>query len=257
MTELALIALGIYLISKVRSSRVLPPLDTALPDLPPGRRDLVCPWFWSDRPGIFNVVPLGPGSRSRWLTMCDLWRQVAKDELKIDELKSGIGKQKGTKQQKANAVKVIEDQIKQLRNAQAFNMKEAKRIAKIQRKLEAKYFTMLKNQFSDQEINAFYEQRKTEIINRIWPKTDTQIVPIVSPGNSTALDPGTKITFDPGMGNKYDRDQMNKKPDLYKRPWWEADKKRIAAPPGKRVSSTGNIYYEYRINRSDEPGRNI
>ena len=35
------------------------------------------------------------------------------------------------------------------------------------------------------------------------------------------------------------------------------DKKRKALTPGKRISSSGNIYYEYRKNRSDKPGKMI
>lgn len=33
------------------------------------------------------------------------------------------------------------------------------------------------------------------------------------------------------------------------------DKKRKAMPPGKRVSATGKIYYEYRRNRADKDRR--
>ena len=33
------------------------------------------------------------------------------------------------------------------------------------------------------------------------------------------------------------------------------DAKRKALVPGKRISSAGNVYYEYRKNRSDNPGR--
>ena len=35
------------------------------------------------------------------------------------------------------------------------------------------------------------------------------------------------------------------------------DKARKALPPGKRISKTGNVYYEYRRNRSDLPGEKI
>lgn len=35
----------------------------------------------------------------------------------------------------------------------------------------------------------------------------------------------------------------------------EIDEKRDALPPGKRISKTGKIYYEYRKNRSDLRGR--
>jgi hypothetical protein len=32
------------------------------------------------------------------------------------------------------------------------------------------------------------------------------------------------------------------------------DKRKTANPPGKRISENGNVYYEYRKNRSDKPG---
>ena len=35
------------------------------------------------------------------------------------------------------------------------------------------------------------------------------------------------------------------------------DAKRKALVPGKRISSSGKVYYEYRKNRSDKPGRLI
>lgn len=35
------------------------------------------------------------------------------------------------------------------------------------------------------------------------------------------------------------------------------DKKRDALAPGKRISKSGNVYYEYRKNRSDLTGKKI
>ena len=35
------------------------------------------------------------------------------------------------------------------------------------------------------------------------------------------------------------------------------DLTKIAFPPGKRVSKSGKIYYEFRANRSDMPGTNL
>lgn len=35
------------------------------------------------------------------------------------------------------------------------------------------------------------------------------------------------------------------------------DKKRVAKPPGRRLSKTGHIYYERRRNRSDMPGTRL
>lgn len=37
----------------------------------------------------------------------------------------------------------------------------------------------------------------------------------------------------------------------------EADKERDAFPPGKRVAKDGDIYYEYRKNRTDKIGKKI
>lgn len=251
MTELLLIGLGIYLLTKGTSAaRSLPMIDTATPEFPGGApKHLVCPWFWKQRPAIFNTVPLNPYSRSNWLALCGLWRNIEENKLDIQRLE--------VDQTKANDPKQIEKAIKELKNENTFLFNETKRIANKQRNIEARYYQFLKLNFSDQEINDFYETRKKEIIDRIWPKKDTQVVPIVSPGNSTAIDSSAKITFDPGMGSKYDRNWLNQNPKGYGMPWYKADKKRTAAPPGKRVSESGNVYYEYRINRSDEPGVNI
>lgn len=38
---------------------------------------------------------------------------------------------------------------------------------------------------------------------------------------------------------------------------YNLDRKRKALPPGKRISRSGKVYYEYRANRSDLPGRNV
>jgi hypothetical protein len=35
------------------------------------------------------------------------------------------------------------------------------------------------------------------------------------------------------------------------------DKKRVALPPGKRISKTGKEYFEYRKSRSDIPGLKV
>ena len=34
----------------------------------------------------------------------------------------------------------------------------------------------------------------------------------------------------------------------------QADKRKKALPPGQRISKDGNVYYEYRVNRSDKKG---
>ena len=35
------------------------------------------------------------------------------------------------------------------------------------------------------------------------------------------------------------------------------DKQRSALPPGKRISKNGNVYYEYRKNRTDRRGSRL
>ncbi|NBT88366.1 MAG: hypothetical protein EBT51_08710 [Flavobacteriaceae bacterium] len=268
MEEIVLIALGIYLLRKggVPDYKSLPS-GPELWDLiliangqqgqPKGPDHLVCPWLWKKRPAIFNVVPINSKSRDNWLNLCDLWREIRSLGLDIEKYQAQIptGKEEDVTQ--------LEQLIKNAKNRQAFLLKETKRIADIQKRTEALYQRSLQNTFSENEIKDFYLKRKSEIEQGIWPKNDTQVVPIVSPAGGgrdrKAIDRGP---IDPGngvvqMGTKYDRDWLNKNPSGYDMPWYKADKKRIAAPPGKRVSSTGNVYYEYRINRSDEPGKNI
>ena len=141
-------------------------------------------------------------------------------------------------------------------------MKETKRIADIQKRTENLYQRSLQNTFSQNEIKDFYLTRKNEILQGIWPKNDTQVVPIVSPPGGgrdrKAVDRGPiDRGSDIQLSSKYHRAQLNKNPENYNQPWYKADAKRYAAEPGKRVSSTGNTYYEYRINRSDQPGKKI
>ena len=38
---------------------------------------------------------------------------------------------------------------------------------------------------------------------------------------------------------------------------YSKDDKRIALPPGKRISKNGNIYYEHRKNRSDKKDKSV
>ncbi len=49
----------------------------------------------------------------------------------------------------------------------------------------------------------------------------------------------------------YKRDRQIGSTDVFR------DKRRIALPPGKRISKTGKIYFEYRRNRSDKVGSKL
>lgn len=49
----------------------------------------------------------------------------------------------------------------------------------------------------------------------------------------------------------------SKKRQIGRRISLEADRKRKALPPGKRISKNGKVYWEYRKNRTDIQGLNI
>lgn len=62
------------------------------------------------------------------------------------------------------------------------------------------------------------------------------------------------------------REKLGKKPQIVKRGKRQSkpqnkshtkseDKKRLALPPGKRISKSGNVYYEYREDHSDRNKR--
>ncbi len=212
MEKLLLIALGIYLLRKnTPDYKTLPP-GQELYDLiqiangrqgqPKGPDHLVCPWFWKKRPAIFNVVPINPKSRNNWKESCNYWREIRSLGLDIEKYQALIptGKEEDVTQ--------LEQLIKNAKNRQAFLLKETRRIADMQKRTEALYQRVLQNTFSKNEIKDFYMKRKSEIEMGIWPKNDTQVVPIISPGpggsDRKAIDPTSSlITFDPGMGQPH------------------------------------------------------
>lgn len=213
MEELLLIALGIYLLRKnTPDYRTLPP-GRELYDLvqiangqqgyPKGPDHLVCPWLWKKRPAIFNVVPINPKSRENWQDLCNIWREIRSLGLDIEMIEAKLNaKQPGMD------YSVMEQQLQFSKNRQAFLMKETKRIADIQKRTEELYQRSLQPNFSKNEIKNFYMKRKKEIEQGIWPKNDTQVVPIISPGpggrDRKGIDPTSdRITFDPGMGQPH------------------------------------------------------
>lgn len=187
MEELLLIALGIYLLRKGTPDYKLLPPGPELYDLiqiaigqqgyPKGPDHLVCPWLWKKRPAIFNVVPINPKSRDNWQNLCDIWREIRSLGLKIEQNEALI-----PRTNRENDKAKLEKQIVDAKNRQAFLMKETKRIADIQKRTEAMYQRSLQNTFSKNEITDFYLKRKSEIEQGIWPKNETQVVPIISPG---------------------------------------------------------------------------
>lgn len=249
MEELLLTGLGIYLLNRWGKKSPMnvgniEPLDNTgnIVD----RRDIkdyeqkACPWFWYPwkRPAVFNKVPLSPGSRQRWLDMCDLWLEIRKLGAEIKLLEAPIID--GTI--KKRFIDDAKEKIKDKKNIQAFMLGEAKRIANVQLRTEDLYKKVLKQNFDQDTINGFYAQRKKEIQDRVWPQQNTSVVPIIekkTQTSATALDPGAnQATITAMMGAR----------DL------ERDAKLDALPPGKRFTDAGTVYYEYRPNRSDYPG---
>jgi len=278
--EIGLIALAIYLLRKgTPDYKLLPPgkelhkliltsnnssLDYLnVPD------HMICPWFWKKRPAIFNVVPINPKSRKNWRTLCDIWREIRLLGLEIKRDEAFI-----PAKSKEEDVSQLKTQIKNAKNRQAFLLKETKRLADMQKRYEALYVRSLKNTFSEDEIKDFYLKRKKEIEQGIWPRQNTQVVPIVSPGggsDKTAIDvgpiePGSSATQ---MGSPTDRStweypNVEKKNYQTKVPVRKRYNERArnqdlrlkAKPPGKRISKSGNVYYERRVNRSDYVRKN-
>jgi len=248
MEELLLTALGIYLLNRWGKESPMnvgniKPLDaTGIID----RRDIenyeqkACPWFWYPwkRPAVFDKVPLSPGSRQRWLDMCDLWLEIRKLGAEIKLLEAPIID--GTV--KKRFIDNVMDQIKDKKNIQAFMLSETKRIANVQLRTEDLYKKVLKQNFDQDTINGFYAQRKKEIHDRIWPKQNTIVVPIIEKKTQTSA-----TAFDPGANQGSITAMMGAR-DL------ERDAKLYAMPPGKRFTDAGTVYYEYRPNRSDYPG---
>jgi hypothetical protein len=190
------------------------------------------------RPAVFDKVPLSPGSRQRWLDMCDLWLEIRKLGAEIKLLEAPIID--GTV--KKRFIDDAMDQIKDKKNIQAFMLSETKRIANVQLRTEDLYKKVLKQNFDQDTINGFYAQRKKEIQDRIWPKQNTIVVPIIEKKTQTSA-----TAFDPGANQGSITAMMGAR-DL------ERDAKLYAMPPGKRFTDAGTVYYEYRPNRSDYPG---
>ena len=186
MEELLLTGLGIYLLNRWGKKSPMnvgniEPLDNTGNII--DRRDIedyeqkACPWFWYPwkRPAVFDKVPLSPGSRQRWLDMCDLWLEIRKLGAEIKLLEAPIID--GTV--KKRFIDDVMDQIKDKKNIQAFMLSETKRIANVQLRTEDLYKKVLKQNFDQDTINGFYAQRKKEIQDRIWPKQNTIVVPII------------------------------------------------------------------------------
>ncbi len=278
MFELAFIGLAIYLITRKGSGpEVLSPGDVATTtgDRDPGSgsndpTDLTNydyrtsidesenhAWTWKNAPAIFKAVPISPGSAERWLKLSNWWRMYKDLQVEIYALLRDADE---TGSERGSGPVDVSQEVKKVKAQANAIMKAIKALAAGQKSLEARYKSFLLTQYGAAQVAQFYQQRKKQIIDGIWPYQDVPVVPqsVVDLFNvtETPVDPGSGGGSGP-MGSKYDREWLNQNPKGYGMPWYSKDRKRIAAAPGKRTSSSGKVYYEHRINRTDEPGVNI
>ena len=211
------------------------------------------PWTWKQRPAIFKEVPISPGSRNRWLQLGRLWKSVKDNELDLYQALRDAA-QDDQERGGTTDTKAI---IKQFRAKGYAIQSEIRRLVNVQRKTEARYKDFLVNNVGPATVQGYYAQRKKEITDGIWPYQETTVVPetikpdSVTPGND-------QINVGPGLGDakqshrkKRAQGKMVRTPNTVD---FDADEKREALPPGRRVTDGGGVYYEYRTNRSDYKG---
>jgi hypothetical protein len=204
------------------------------------------PWTWAKPPAIFTKVPLSPGSRNRWLTLSRLWREYKEQQL---DLHSIVRDAYYDAQERGGSRADVSSELMAKRAQAQAIAKEIKRIAAIQERAEDMYKAFLVETFGAAQTNAYYAERKQEIAAGIWPASNTVIVPDVE--KKTKVDPsaimpdaGTEtITVTPMGARTFNTVDI------------ERDAKRDAKLPGKRFTDGGGVYYEYRTNRSDIPGK--
>ena len=90
---------------------------------------------------------------------------------------------------------IDEQRIQELKNKQTYLFNESKRLANEQFAYEKNFYNLLKNTFTESEINEFYQIRKQEIMDYVFPKTETNLIPLdkidltvtnVDTGNTTS-----------------------------------------------------------------------
>ena len=114
--------------------------------------------------------------------MCDVWQQLRE----IGQLRENYEEALTIDRFKNN--QDFKDGLQLAKNQQAFLFNETKRLAEEQRKFEDLYNKVLKQRFTQDEILGFYQIRKDEIVNRIWPGQETVIVPAEEIDITTPLD---------------------------------------------------------------------
>lgn len=193
MRELILSGLGLYLLSKLTKNnteetivRSFAPV-TKLGEVPlyiNGKKvdknsiehfeTKFCPWFWYSwkRPAVFSLIPIAPGSSKRWRELCNVWLGIRGIKRRIAEIELEIRK-KSPETDPAD-----KQMIQDLKNKQAYLFNESKRLANAQFAYEKNFNNLLKNTFTQSEINEFYQIRKQEILDRVFPQTETNLIPL-------------------------------------------------------------------------------
>jgi hypothetical protein len=205
------------------------------------------PWTWAKPPAIFTKVPLSPGSRNRWLQLSRLWREYKEQQLDLHSIVRDA--YYDAQERGGSSVNVSGELMAKRAQAQAI-AKEIKRIAAIQERAEDLYKAFLVETFGTAQTNAYYAERKKEIAAGIWPASNTVIVPDVE--KKTKVDPSA-IMPDAGPATTIAITPMGAR--TFNTIDIERDAKLDAKLPGKRFTEGGGVYYEYRTNRSDIPGK--
>lgn len=244
MLELGLLALGVYLLVQSGSSKPdneLPPRQrstkqgTSQATTAQGRafeKQNSDPWFWPVVPKIFTEVPLHPVARNAWINLREPYQDRAKIKAKL--LTETDAEDKRDLRQDLRDIDKVIDQI-------TANQRQRENVF---------YTNYLLPNFTKQEIDGFYNQRKQEIAQGIWPYNITRIVPAVE--KKSNLDP-TALAPDAGRETTIAITPMGAR--TFNTKDIERDAKLDAKLPGKRFTDGGGVYYEYRTNRSDLPGK--
>jgi len=118
------------------------------------------------------LIPIAPGSAKRWNELCNVWLGIRGIKRRIAEIETEIRKKSPEKDP------ADEQRIQDLKNKQAYLFNESKRLANRQFAYEKNFSNLLKNTFTQSEINEFYKTRKQEILDRVFPKTETNLIPL-------------------------------------------------------------------------------
>lgn len=139
-------------------------------------------WTWYKRPAIFDEVFLLPAARDYWFQISELWQENRAAWTERHALERDIEEYK--REGRGNAD--LEDELKTFVRIMEARAYQANFLANALRQHEARYKTLLLQKYSPAQVADFYQQRKNEILQGIWPDVETVVVPGVVPNNDTS-----------------------------------------------------------------------